>query len=186
MIVEAADSHQTKGVRTGAKERKLADKVKGLVLDRKLKMEKYNDAIYKEIEALRKQLSPNADTAFDNFATGFGLLCEEYLKARNTTELLTICKIYNQGQLDDVFAAIKQENHEKNDDDATYDRSSSANAMQEEQPTASTEPTSTDTTTTDTGTQPTESRHEQDRDLQDGVRLEAVRDERLDNIGPEI
>jgi hypothetical protein len=91
----------------GARSAKVAQRVKGVVLDRKLQMEKFNDLMYKEIEQLEKSLSDAAAVTFDNYASVFGFMMEEIVNAKNTTELLTLAKLYNQGNFDQMFADLK-------------------------------------------------------------------------------
>lgn len=79
----------------------------------KNRKEKFNDACYREVENIVSEMTPASKANFDNYATGFGLLCEELLKAKNTSELLTVCKLYNQGLMDNAFAEIKKKREDE-------------------------------------------------------------------------
>lgn len=70
-------------------------------------LKKFTDDCYKEISRLTKELSKESAVRFDNYATGFAVLMEEFLKAKNTTELLTVCQIYNAGKMDEVFGNLE-------------------------------------------------------------------------------
>ncbi len=77
------------------------------VINFRLSIEKVNRMLYAEVEEVEKKLSDQAKKSFDNYATGFGLIAEQYIKAKNTKELLTVCEIYNAGQFDKIFGDIK-------------------------------------------------------------------------------
>lgn len=59
------------------------------------------------IDNLEKMLSPEAKIKFDNYSTAYALMCEELVKAKNTTEIIAICKAYNDGYLENVFSQAK-------------------------------------------------------------------------------
>lgn len=89
-------------------------RVETLVVNYKLKQEQFNRTAYKKVEEIVEQMGASFKYNFDNYATGFGLLAEEFIKAKNTTELLTVCKLYNQGLMESTFAEIrKQRENEK-------------------------------------------------------------------------
>lgn len=94
-------------------ERKYDRSAKNIVLNAKNEAEKFNILAYKEIENVTKNMGPSLYNRFDNYATGFGVLAEEFVKAKNTTEILTVMKIYNAGKLDDLFSTIKNQQDEK-------------------------------------------------------------------------
>lgn len=89
--------------------RRIEKQHQDMYINLKNKKEKFNAASYKEIENIVSEMPHASRSNFDNYATGFGLLCEELLKAKNTTELLTVCKLYNQGLMDATFAQIKKQ-----------------------------------------------------------------------------
>ena len=90
------------------------EKCKNMLINFKNKQEEFNRIAYKKVEEVVEQMSPGFKYNFDNYATGFGILAEEFLKAKNTTELLTVCKLYNQGLMENTFAEIrKQRENEK-------------------------------------------------------------------------
>lgn len=77
---------------------------------------KFNKIAYAEIEKVTKAMSKVGQVSFDNYATGFGVLMEEFVKAKNTTHFLTICKLYNSGAMDKTLEILndidKQETKE--------------------------------------------------------------------------
>lgn len=101
------------------------------------KQEDFNKSCYKEIDSIVERMEEKFKLRFDNYATGFALMCEEFLKAKNTTELLTLAKLYNQGLLDTVFEQVRKEKDEKNNNGS--DSAIGDSELQEEQPTADVE-----------------------------------------------
>jgi len=125
---------QTLNVR--ATNRKFDDKAEYMVNVFRNKQEAFNRDAYKKIEEVIGKMPLAFKANFDNYATGFGLLMEEFLKAKNTTELLTVCKLYNGGSMDEVFNQIKQQREDEKVKIITNDSSDNAiesNIMQEEQ-----------------------------------------------------
>lgn len=89
-------------------------KCDNMLIQFKNKQEEFNRIAYKKVEEIVEQMGVGFKNNFDNYATGFGILAEEFLKAKNTTELLTVCKLYNQGLMENTFAEIrKQRENEK-------------------------------------------------------------------------
>lgn len=81
----------------------------GIIGDREVAQLKFNKAMYDELENLTKTYSPSGKVAFDNYATAYGLVAEYLQKAKNTTEFLTICQLYNSGTFDkDLQEAIQR------------------------------------------------------------------------------
>lgn len=85
-------------------ERSIKNKVEVFTSD----CEIFNKACYKMIERVTAAMSDAGKVSFDNFATGVGMVVEEYVKASNTTQFLTVCKLFNQGYFDSVFAEIEK------------------------------------------------------------------------------
>lgn len=121
-----------------AANRRFDSKAEHMVVTFKNKQEAFNREAYKKIEEVVGQMPTSFKYNFDNYATGFALLMEEFLKAKNTTELLTVCKLYNQGLMDETFNKIKEE-RENEKSNITIDSSDkpdaieSNNIVQEEQ-----------------------------------------------------
>lgn len=88
-------------------------KCDSMLIQFKNKQEEFNRIAYKKVEEVVDQMTPSFKHNFDNYATGFGILAEEFLKAKNTTHLLTVCKLYNQGLMDESFAEIEKKQNEK-------------------------------------------------------------------------
>lgn len=89
--------------------RRFDERVKTMVINFKNKQEEFNRIAYKKVEEVVNHTGPAFKYQFDNYATGFGILAEEFLKAKNTTELLTVCKLYNQGLMENTFAEIRKQ-----------------------------------------------------------------------------
>lgn len=88
-------------------------KASHLHIEYKNKQEAFNRTAYKKIEEIVGMMPGGFQTRFDNYVTGFGMLAEEFLKAKNTTQLLTVCKLYNQGAMDSIFADIEKKRAEE-------------------------------------------------------------------------
>lgn len=122
-------------------------KCQTMLINFKNKQEEFNRIAYKKVEEVVDQMGPGFKYNFDNYATGFGILAEEFLKAKNTTELLTVCKLYNQGLMENTFAEIrKQRENEKTNiivDSNNSANDSDNNIVQENESstTATSEPT---------------------------------------------
>ncbi len=89
--------------------RRFDERVKTMVINFKNKQEEFNRIAYKKVEEVVNHTGPAFKQQFDNYATGFGILAEEFLRAKNTTELLTVCKLYNQGLMENTFAEIRKQ-----------------------------------------------------------------------------
>lgn len=75
------------------------------------------DAISKALDASTNMVmerfpSEQSKERFDNYVAGVSLLVEEFINAKNTTEMLTLCRLYNQGLLDNVFENFKPKKDE--------------------------------------------------------------------------
>lgn len=92
---------------TFTQKKNILKKISSQVLDLQAKLEKFNGLIYKELEDFNKLFSQENQKSFDNYSTAYGLLADEMLKARNTTDMLIICKMYNAGQMDAALSELK-------------------------------------------------------------------------------
>lgn len=95
-------------------ERRARVKIEEVMLKFKNEQEAFNRTAYKELEKVVSKMSEGLQTKFDNYSTGFGLMAEEFLKARNTTDLLIVCKIYNMGLLEETLNEIKKTKEDEN------------------------------------------------------------------------
>jgi len=91
-----------------SKRKKINDFIAGKTNTFALEQGKTNKLIYDTIEKLQNTLSPAGKISFDNYSTAFGLMCEELVKAKNTTEILTVCRLYNSGAMDETFEELKK------------------------------------------------------------------------------
>ncbi len=108
------DETMTKAFSTdrGAK-RRYMEKLDLKALTYKNDQERFNKTVYDHINSVTDGMRPTDQIGFDNYATGFGLIMEEFLKAKNTTDLISIMKGFNMGLLDSVIELIKPEKNEK-------------------------------------------------------------------------
>lgn len=131
-----AEAKQSSGrsINERATRRKILRAHDEMFINFKNKKEQFNRLIYKEIESIVGEMGETFKANFDNYATGFGLICEELLKAKNTTELLTLCKLYNQGLMDNVFAEIrkKRENEKTTPTDSDQHNATTSNSTVQE------------------------------------------------------
>lgn len=80
----------------------------------KARQEKTNEALMSVIEAHTKNLSEQERKEFDGFVIGIKIMIEEFMEAKNSQEIITLVKLYNQGMLDGVFEKFKPKNDENN------------------------------------------------------------------------
>jgi len=71
------------------------------------KIKSFNDRMYREVSDTFTQLSEKGQKDFDNYAAGTGMILEEYMKTKNTTHIVTLCKVYNEGGFDDLMNSLK-------------------------------------------------------------------------------
>ncbi len=98
-----------KYVHTPAKEAAQARKVKGIILDRKQKAERLQKMLADTKKQLSTEFKMPDDGSFYNYFSRMGLVMEEYIKAKDTGQILMICSMYNQGKFDHVFEELKKE-----------------------------------------------------------------------------
>lgn len=106
VLIEEADALIKSKNLTHSKQRKLEDRVKGMSLDMEQKLIRFNAEAYKELDYIKSQFSDKADTGFDNYSTGFGLIIEQFIDAKNTSDLLLLCSAYNKGLLDGLIEEL--------------------------------------------------------------------------------
>jgi len=75
----------------------------------KAKQENFGKHLYGYIDGITANMSPEAQKGFDNYATAFGMLADELQKAKNTTQLITLVKMYNEGVFDELFKKAKED-----------------------------------------------------------------------------
>jgi len=142
--------------------------------------EKFNTIMYNELVGTVKRFTPQTQVAFDNYSTSYAVLMEEMVKAKNTTELLTVAKMYNNGDFDKTFEQVrelnkKQKEDEKNNANVANSDSNDGNELPQENSNA-------DESAATTAEQPTANEsvgHEQSGELQDGVVIELNGAERI-------
>lgn len=98
-----------------SKEKKIRQQCLAEHKTREVNYQRFNQTVMAEIEANVKGDSLKMGTPFDNYAASFGLLANEFVGCKNTTELLTLAKSYNDGLFDDALAFLKNNDTKKED-----------------------------------------------------------------------
>lgn len=75
----------------------------------KAKQENFGKHMYSYIDGVTEKMSPETQKGFDNYATAFGMIADELQKAKNTTQLITLVKLYNEGTFDELFKKAKDD-----------------------------------------------------------------------------
>lgn len=120
------------GKRDKGWEKRAQEKVDHMVIEFKHKQETLNRSIYSVIEQVNGRLSEENKKRFDDYVAGISILVEGFLSAKNTTELLTLVNLYNEGLLDSVFEKFKTTRNEINNQNSNVSTDdSSSNTMQE-------------------------------------------------------
>lgn len=75
----------------------------------------FNKIIYGFIEEQAKAFAkdPKNIVTFDNWATGCGLMMEEYIKSKDNQEVLLVARLYNQGFFNAFLEKLKNETKTK-------------------------------------------------------------------------
>lgn len=134
------------------------------------KVKSFNDRMYREVADTYKQLTEESSKWMDNFSTGAAMIIEEYMKAQNTADIISVCKLYNEGAFDQLInegreKLKKQKEDEKNNVSADHHSGSDdGNELQEK--IAATPDTKS---ITELGGSDELDRHQQIGELQDGV-----------------
>lgn len=155
--------------------RRTEEKVKSLIFDYERKQRMINEKIYSLVEQSTGGLTEHAKKGFDNYVVGLSMCIEEFLKAKNTTQMLTLMKLYNNGNLDGVFTKKTTDNENNNETQHDSDNSNDvisadngdADSMPQEQSTADTG-VATDTKP-NSGTNELNSGHIEDREVQNDM-----------------
>lgn len=74
---------------------------------------KFNTLVYAEIDRNVKKEFQATGTPFDNYSASWGKAAEEFVKAKNTTEMLTLMQSYNLGIFDESIAEMKKNAEQK-------------------------------------------------------------------------
>ncbi len=70
---------------------------------------KFNRMVYAEINKSVKEENQKTGTPFDNYSASWHKAAEEFVRAKNTTDLLTLMQSYNNGLFDEAIEALKKE-----------------------------------------------------------------------------
>jgi hypothetical protein len=91
------------GKRDKGWEKRAAKKVEFMVVEYKNKQERLNREMDNLVKSITSVMTEDYKQKFDNYVTGLSMIVEEFMVAKNTKELITLAKLYNQGLLDSVF-----------------------------------------------------------------------------------
>lgn len=70
---------------------------------------KFNRMVYAEINKSVKEENQKTGSPFDNYSASWHKAAEEFVKAKNTTDMLTLMQSYNNGLFDEAIEAMKKE-----------------------------------------------------------------------------
>ena len=84
-------------------EKRAAKKIDFMVISFKNKQERLNREMDNLVKEITAGMTEDYKEKFDNYVTGLSMIVEEFMVAKNTKELITLAKLYNQGLLDGVF-----------------------------------------------------------------------------------
>lgn len=154
------------------------------------KVKSFNDRMYREVADTYKQLTEQSSKWMDNFSTGAGMIVEEYLKASNTADIVSICKLYNEGTFDQLINEGREKLKLQKEEDEKNKLSTDSNAgsvdvnnVQEKQP--------IDTNAANLAAATNAANNELDGhvesgELQNGVIIDALRTKPVAHTNPEI
>jgi len=91
------------GKRDKGWEKRAAKKVDFMVIEFKNKQERLNREMDNLVKEITAGMTEDYKQKFDNYVTGLSMIVEEFMVAKNTKEMITLAKLYNQGLLDGVF-----------------------------------------------------------------------------------
>lgn len=91
------------GKRDKGWEKRAAKKIDFMVIEFKNKQERLNREMDNLVKEITAGMTEDYKQKFDNYVTGLSMIVEEFMVAKNTKELITLAKLYNQGLLDGVF-----------------------------------------------------------------------------------
>lgn len=97
-------------------EKKVTAKMITIHNEYKRKVEKFNDICAKEIEFVRQEFKIDNDKKFNTYAEGFGKMVEQYINAKSTGDIVSVCHAYNAGLLDELLKAIRSDEVEEKEE----------------------------------------------------------------------
>lgn len=80
------------------------------------KAEKFDKVCGEEIEAVKGEFKILDEKAFRSYADGFGSMIEQYLNAKSTGDILSVCQAYNAGLLDELLKVIQADSIEEKEE----------------------------------------------------------------------
>lgn len=80
------------------------------------KAEKFDKVCGEEIEAVKGEFKILNEKTFQSYAEGFGSMIEQYLNAKSTGDILSVCQAYNAGLLDELLKVIQADSIEEKEE----------------------------------------------------------------------
>lgn len=105
-----------KKINTAAEQKKVRQKMAGTHYVFRKRVERFTDACLKEIEMAKSEFKIPTNKSFENYIKGFGVIIEQYLNAKDTGDILSVCQAYNAGLLDEALNVIKTQAMEQMDE----------------------------------------------------------------------
>lgn len=111
MVEQTKDTVNHISEKSFSARKKQMDKIQNAGAEFQRRQEEFNRVAYATIERMENGLSPENKVRFDNYSTSYGLAAEELARAENTTDFLTVCRLYNEGYFNEMLkaAAAKRE-----------------------------------------------------------------------------
>ena len=88
------------------KRRAIEKRIEAIAEKNKNEMEAFNNAVYTYIDNVTGRMSGAMQVGFDNYSTAYGLLADELQKTSNATRMLTLVKMFNNGDFNEMFDKI--------------------------------------------------------------------------------
>lgn len=94
------------------RKKQVEKEVQRLMKEYKKEQKTFGKKVYGYIDGVTARMTKETQIGFDNYATAFGILADNLEKAKNTTHLLTIVQMYNQGVFDELLKTATEKKEE--------------------------------------------------------------------------
>lgn len=105
-----------KKVKTAGQKKKVTQRAAAIHYLFRNKVQKFDKVCTEEITAVSQEFNILDKEAFKSYAEGFGSIIEQYLNAKDTGDLISVCQAYNAGLLDEVILAMRVEQVEQKEE----------------------------------------------------------------------
>jgi hypothetical protein len=112
-MAEAMINDPKKKVNTPGKKKRVEQKSMHMHYDYKKKVERFDKVCTEEIAAVSQEFKIPDSEDFKAYCAGMGVIFEQYLNAKNTGDLISVCKAYNSGLLDELLNTLRAEQVEE-------------------------------------------------------------------------